>query len=111
MKSAETRRHLVRKVLVEGTTVAAASRSVALSVRSASWYMGSFRDTCGELLYAPDACNRHADNVCDDRWLRAAVLKTVREQAGLFLDKMSDAVNCLAEEVGAGVEVSSVTVG
>jgi len=111
MKSAETRRHLVRMVLVEGTTVAAASRSLGLSVRSASRYLGYFRDTGDELHYAPDRWNRHADNVGDDPWLRAAALTAVDEQPELFLDEMADAVNYLAEEVGAGVEVSAVTVG
>jgi len=61
-KSAETRRHLVRMVLVEGTTAAAASRSLSLSVRSASRYLGYFLDTGGALHYAPDRWNRHADN-------------------------------------------------
>ena len=100
MKSAETRRHLFRMVLVEGTTVAAASRSLGLSVRSASRYLGYFSDTGGELHYAPDWWNRHADNVSDDPWLRAAVLTAVDEQRKLFLDEMTDAVNYLAEEVG-----------
>jgi len=111
MKSAETRRHLVRMVLVEGTTLAAASRSLGLSVLSASRYLGYFRDTGSELHYAPDRWNPHADNVGDDPWLRAAVLTAVDEQPELFLDEMADAVNYLAEEVGAGVEVSAVTVG
>jgi len=91
--------------------VAAVSWSLALSVRSASRYLGYFRDTGGELHYAPNRWNGHAVNVGDDPWLRAAVLTAVNEQPELFLDEMADAVNHLAEEVGAGVEVSAVTVG
>jgi len=98
-------------VLVESTTVAAASRSLGLSVPSASRYLGYFRDTGGELHYAPDQWNLHADNVCHDPWLRAAVLTAVDEHPELFLDEMADAVNFMEEEVGAGVEVSAVTVG
>jgi len=73
-------------VLVKGTTVAAASRSLRLSVLSASRYLGYLRDTGGDLHYAPDRSNRHADDVCDDSWLRAAVLTAVDEQPELFLD-------------------------
>ena len=40
MRSAQTRLHLVRKVLEKGITVAAASRCLGLSVRSASRYLG-----------------------------------------------------------------------
>jgi len=98
-------------VLVDGTNVAAASRYLGLSVRWVSRYLAYFRDTGGELHYAPDRWNRHADNVCDDPWLRAAVLTAVDEQPELFLEEMANAVNYLAEEVGAGVEVSAVTVG
>jgi len=111
MKSAETRQHLVRMVLVEGTTVAAASRCLGLSVRSASWYLGYFRHTGCDFHYAPEGWNRHVDNASDDTWLRAAVLKAVDEQPEIFLDEMTDAVNYLAEEVGAGVVVSPGTVG
>jgi len=111
MKSAETGRHLVRMVLAGGTTVAAASRSLCLSVRSASRYLGYFRDSGGELHYGQNRWNHHADNVSDDSWLRTAVLTAVDEQPDLFLDEMADAVNCLAGEVGAGVEILIVTVG
>ena len=111
MKSAETRRHLIRMVLVEGTTVAAASRSLGLSVRSVSRYLGCFRDTGGELHYAPNRWNHHADNVCDDPWLCAAVLTAFDEQPELFLDEMTEAVNYQAEEVGADAKVSAVPVG
>jgi len=91
--------------------VAAASRYLGLSVRWVSRYLAYFRNKGGELHYAPDRWIRHADNVCDDPWLRAAVLTAVDEQPELFLEEMADAVIYLAEEVGAGVEVSAVTVG
>jgi len=90
-------------VLVEGTTVAAASRSLGSSVPSASRHTGYFRDTGGELHYAPDRWNLHADNVCHDPWLRAAVLTAVDEHPELFLDEMADAVNFMEEEVGVGL--------
>jgi len=111
MKAAETRRHLVRMVLVEGTTVAAESLSLGLSVRSASRYVGYFRGTGGELHDTLYRSNRHADNVCDYPWLSAADLTAVDEQPELFLDETTDAVNYLMEEVGPGVKVSAVTVG
>jgi len=111
MKSAETHQHLVRMVLVEGSTVAAASRSLGLSVRSAARYMRYFRDTGGDSHFAPEQWNRHNDHASDDPWLRAAVLTAVNEQPEIFLDEMADAVNYIAEEVRAGVEVSAATVG
>lgn len=110
MKSAETRQHLVRMVLVEGRDVASASRSLGLSTRSASRYLCYFRETGGELHYAPEQWNRHRDNIEDNAWLRAAVLTAVEEQPELFLDEMADAVNHLAAEAGPGVEVSALSV-
>jgi len=111
MKSTETRQLLVRMVLVEGSTVAAASRSLGLSVRSAARYLRYFRDTGGEFHDALEQWNRHNDHASDDPCLRAAVLTAVNERPEIFLDEMADAVNYIAEEVRAGVEVSAVTVG
>jgi len=51
------------------------------------------------------------DNATDNLWLRAVVLMAVDEQPEIFVEEMADAVNYLAEEVGAGVVVSPVTVG
>jgi len=111
IKSAETRQHLVRMVLVEGSTVAAASRSLGLSVRSAARYLRYFRDTGSEFHFAPEQWNCHNDHASDDPWLLAAVLTAVNEQPEIFLDEMADAVTYIAKEVGAGVDVSAVTVG
>jgi len=111
MKFAETGQHLVRTVLVEGSTVAAASRCLGLSVRSASRCLSYFSHTGGDCHYAPERWNRHTDNAPDDPWLRAAVLTAVDDQPEIFLDEIADAVNYLAEEVGAGVVGSSVPVG
>jgi len=110
MKSAEKRQHLVGMVLVEGITVAAASRCLGLSVRSASRCLGYFRHTGGDFHYAPERWNRQMDNATDNPWLSAAVLTAVDEQPEIFLDEMVEAVNYLAEEVSAGVVVSPVTV-
>ncbi|KAK1860121.1 hypothetical protein I4F81_002710 [Pyropia yezoensis] len=110
MKSAEAHQHLVRMVLVEGRDVASASRSLGLSTRSASRYLCYFRETGGELHYAPEQWNRHRDNIENNAWLRAAVLTAVEEQPELFLEEMADAVNNLAAEAGPGVEVSALSV-
>ena len=110
IKSVETRQHLVRVVLVEGITVAAASSRSGLSVRSASRYLGFFRHSGGDFHYAPERCKRHTDDVTDP-WLRAADLTAVDEQPEIFLDETADAVNYLAGEVGAGGVVLPVTVG
>ena len=111
MKSAETLQHLVHMVLVEGITVAAASRCLRLCVRSASRYLGYFRHTGGNFHDAPERWNWHMDNATDNLWLRAVVLMAVDEQPEIFVEEMADAVNYLAEEVGAGVVVSPGTVG
>jgi len=111
MKSAATRQHLVRNVRVEGTTVAATSRCLGLSVRSASRYLVYFRHTGGNSHYAPERWDQHMDKATEDPWLRAAVLTAVDEQPDIFLDEMADAVNYLADEVGAGAVVSPITVG
>jgi len=91
--------------------MAASSKSSGLSVRSSSRYLGYFCDAGGEIHYAPDRWNHHADIVCADPWLRAAVLTAVDEQPELFFHEIADSVNYLAEKVGAGEEVSAVTVG
>ncbi|KAK1868970.1 hypothetical protein I4F81_011452 [Pyropia yezoensis] len=109
MKSAETREHLVRMVREEGSSVAAAASDLNLSVRSATRYLGYFRDTGGEFHCDPARWNRHYDNLRDDPQLREAVLETVDSQPELFLDELTDAVNEIAARLG-GVDVFQFSV-
>jgi len=84
MKSAETREHLVRMVLEQGRGVAAAAHDLNMSVRSASRFLGFYRDTGGDLLYDLVNLNRHLNKLADDPQLREAVLAAVREQPEMF---------------------------
>lgn len=110
MKSAETRAHLVRMVLEQGRSVAAAAKDLNMSVRSATRFLTYFRDTGGDLHYDPARWNRHHDNLTDDPQLRDAVLTVVEEQPELFLDELTDAANVIAERVDDATEVSASSV-
>ena len=110
MKSAETRQHLVRMVVVDGKSVACAARHLRVSERSARRFLAYFWQTGGDFHYDPERWNRHADNVVDNPTLRDAVLKAVEDEPELFLDEMTDVVNALTAGVDGAVEVSPASV-
>jgi len=81
-----------------------------MSVRSASRFLGYYRDTGGNSHYDPVNWNRHLNNLADDPQLRDAVLSAVREQPEMFLDEMADAVDEIAAQIDGAVDVTPATV-
>jgi len=110
MNSAETRQHLVRKVVVDGKSVACAARHLRVSERSARRFLAYFWQTGGDFHYDPERWNRHADDVVDNPTLRDAVLKAVEDEPELFPHEKTDVVNALTAGVDGAVEVSPASV-
>jgi len=110
MKSAETRQHLVRMVVVDGKSVECAALHLRISERSARRFLAYCWKTGGDFRYDPERWNRHADKVGDDSTLRDAVLKAFEDEPELFLDEMTDVVNALTAGVEGAVEISPASV-
>jgi len=110
MKSVKTRQHLVRMMVVDGMSVACASRHLPVSKRSVRRFLAYFWQTGGDFHYDPERWNRPADNVVDDPTLRDAVLNAVEDEPELFLDEMTAVFNALTAGVDGAVEVSPASV-
>jgi len=109
MKAADPRRLAVSLHLDDGQSLESAAQNTRMSRRSLTRFLSNVAET-GDVHYAPEKWNTHADNFlrCPD--LRSAVLVAVEQCPEAFLDEISDFVTHLHQLLGDDFSISPSSV-
>jgi len=109
MKAADLRRLAVSLHLDDGQSLETAAQNTRMSRRSLTRFLSYVAET-GDVHYAPEKWNTHADNFlrCPD--LRSAILFAVEQCPEAFLDEISDFVTHLHQLLGDDFSISPSSV-